>query len=127
MNEMQRLIVEKVFHNLGNTPKFYIDQIADQLLFYICGESEIGKSRVLYIIELRCNLLLRDSDLVITTSIGLVADNIGGSTIHTSLVIGIRNKHGKSNILSSLWTARYIMIVDKLNMVKIEMLSNVGK
>ncbi len=127
MNKMQRLIVEKVFHSLGNTPKFNIDRIEDQLLFYIHGESGVGKSRVIHAIELGCNLLLRDSNLVITAPTGAIADNIGGSTIHTSLAIGIRNRHRKSNILSSLRTARCIMIMDELSIVEMEMLSNMGK
>ncbi len=108
-------------------PKFNIDRIEDQLLLYIRGEGGVGKSRVVHAIELGCNLLLRDSDLVITAPTDAAADNIGGSTIHTSLAISIRNRHGKSNILSSLWTAQCIMIVDELSMVKMEMLSNMGK
>lgn len=127
MNEMQRLIVEKVFHSLSKIPNFNCDRIEDQLLLYICGEGGVRKSRIVHAIELGCALLLRDSDLVITAPMGAAADNIGGSTIHTSLAIGVRNRHGKSNAISNLWTARCIMIVDEISMVKLEMLSNIGK
>ncbi len=99
---MQRLIVEKVFHNLGNMPKFNIDRIKDQLLLYIYKEDGVEKNRVVYTIELGYNLLLRDFNLIITAPTGAAADNIGGSTIYTSFAIDIRNKHGKSNILFSL-------------------------
>ncbi len=58
MNEMQRLIIEKVFHSLGNTPKFNIDRIEDQLLFYIYGEGRVGKNQVVHAIELGYNVLL---------------------------------------------------------------------
>ncbi len=105
MNEMQRLIVEKVFHSLSKISNFNCDRIEDQLLLYICGEGGVGKSRVVHAMEIGCALLSRNSDLVITAPIGAVADNISGSTIHTSLALGVRNRHGKSNAISKLWTA----------------------
>lgn len=101
MNEMQRLIVEKVFYSLSNTSKINCDRIEDQLLLYIRGEGGVGKSRVVHAIELGCTILSRDSDLVITAPTGAAADNIGGSTIHTTLAIGVRNRHGKSNAISN--------------------------
>ncbi len=127
MNEMQRLIVEKVFYNLRNIPNFNCDRIEDQLLLNICGEGGVGSSRVVHAIELGYILLSRDSDLVIIAPIGAAADNIGGSTIYTSLAIGVRNRNGKSNTISNLWTARCIMIMDEISMVELEMLSNMGK
>ncbi len=127
MNKMQRLIVEKVFYNLRNIPNFNCDRIEDQLLLYICGEGGVGKSRVVYVIELGCTFLSRDSNMVITAPTGAAADNIGGSTIHTSFAIGVRNRNRKSNAISNLWTARCIMIVDEISMVEQEMLSNMGK
>lgn len=82
-------MVEIVFHNLGNTPKFNINQIEDQLLLYIYGEDRVGKSQVIYAIELGYNPLLQDADLVITAQTDIPVDNISGSTIHTSLAINI--------------------------------------
>ncbi len=127
MNKMQRLIVEQVFYNLRNIPNFNYDQIEDQLLLYIRGKGGVGKSRVGHAIELGCTLLSQDSDLVITTPTDAAVDNIGGSTIHTSLAIGVRNRNGKSNAISNLWTARCIIIVDEISMVELKMLSNMGK
>ncbi len=101
---MQRLIVEKVFHSLSKISNFNCDRIEDQLLVYIRGEGGVGKSRIVHAIEMGCTLLSRNSDLVITVPTGTAADNIGGSTIHTSLTIGVRNIHGKSNVISNLWT-----------------------
>ena len=72
-------------------------------MLYIYDEGGVGKSRIVYATELGCVLLLCNSDLVITILMGVVADNIGGRTIHTSLAIGIRNRHGKLNTISNLW------------------------
>ncbi len=127
MNEMQRLIVEKVFHCLGKISDFNCDWIEDQLLLYIRGQGGVGKSRVVYAIEMEYTLLSQNSDLVITAPTNTVADNIGGSTIHTSLAISVRDRHGKSNIISNLWIARYIMIVDEISIIELEMLSKMGK
>lgn len=56
-----------------------------------------------------------------------VADNIGGNTIYISLVIRVSNRYRKSNTISNLWIAQPIMIVDQINMVKLEILSNIKK
>lgn len=58
INEMQRLIVGKVFYNLHNIPNFNCNWIEDQLLLYICGENIIGKSKTVHIIELEYTFLL---------------------------------------------------------------------
>ncbi len=52
MNEMQRLIIDKVFYNLRHIPNFNDDRIEDQLLLYICGEGGVRKNKVVYAIEL---------------------------------------------------------------------------
>lgn len=74
-----------------------------------------------------CTLLLQNFDLIFIALIGTAADNIDDSTIHTNLIRGIRNKHDKLNAISNFWTARYILIVDKISIVKLEMLSNMEK
>lgn len=102
INEIPRLIVNKVFYSLSNIPNFNYDQIEDQLLLYISGKSGLEKSRVAHIIELKCTLLLHDSDLVIIALIGAVADNTDSSIIHTSLIISIKNRYGKSKAISNL-------------------------
>ncbi len=97
------------------------------MLLYICGKSGVRKNKVVYTIELGCTLLSPDSNLIITAPISAATDNIGDSIIHTSLAISIRNKYKKSNKISNLCIAQYIMIVDKINMVELEILSNIGK
>ena len=57
INEMQRLIIEKVFYSLSNIPNSNCDQIEDQLLLYICGKGGVRKSRVVHTMELGCTLL----------------------------------------------------------------------
>ncbi len=127
MNEMQKLIIEKVLYNLRNISKFNCDWIEDQLLLYIRGKHGVEKSKVVYMIELGYTLLSQDSNRVITAPTGATADNIDGSTIHTSLAISVKNRYRKSNTISNLWTAQYIMIVDEISMVKLEILSNMEK
>lgn len=102
---MQKLIIEKVFYSLSKIPNFNCDQIDDQLLLYIYGEGRVGKSRIVHAMEIEYGLLLQDLDLVITIPTRVIANNIGGSTIHTSLAIGIKNRHENSNAISNLWTA----------------------
>ncbi len=102
MNEMQRLIVEKVFHSLSQISNFNCDWIEDHLLLYIRVEGGVGKSRAVHAIEMGCALLSQNSDLVITAPTDATADNIGGNTIHTSLAIGVRNRHKKSNTIFNL-------------------------
>ena len=70
---------------------------------------------------------MREFDLVITAPTGAATDNISGSTIHICLDIAIRSRHGKLNTLSTLWTAQSVMTVDEINMLELEMLSNMAK
>lgn len=97
------------------------------MFFYICSEGRVRKNRVIHAIELRYTLLSRDLDLVITALIGVTVDNIGINIIHTSLAIGVKNKNGKLNIIFNLWITQYIIIVNKINMVKLEIISNMKK
>lgn len=99
----------------------------DQLLLYIRGEGGVGKSRVVMAIEIGFSLLSRKDQLVLAAPTGAAANNIGGSTIHTCLGIGVRNKQGRSQKVSSLWTRRFALIIDEISMVELDMLSNIGK
>lgn len=105
MNKIQRLIVKNFFYCLVKISNLNYDQIEDQLLLYIYSKSGIGKNRVIYASEIGCTFLLQDFYLVITTQTGTAVDNIDDSTIYTNLAIGIKNKLGKLNIISNLWTA----------------------
>lgn len=96
-------------------------------MLYISGKGRIGKSKVVHTIKLGCALSSQNLDLIITAPTDAVADNIGGSTIHTSLAIIVRNRYGKSNTISNLWTAQYIIIIDKIGIIKPEMLFNMEK
>lgn len=102
MNEMWRLIIEKVFHSLSKIPNFNCDWIENQLFLYICAEGRVEKNKVVHAIELEYAPLLQDSDLVITTSINAATDDICDSTIYINLAIGVRNKYGKSNAIFNL-------------------------
>ena len=57
VNEIQMLIVEKVFHSLNRIPAFNYDWIKDQLLLYICGKGGVRMNRIVYAIELGYALL----------------------------------------------------------------------
>ena len=58
---------------------------------------------------------------------GTITDNIGGSTIYTSLAIHIKNKYRKLSSVFFLYTTRYILIVNEINIVKLDMLSDIIK
>lgn len=97
------------------------------MLLNIYSKSRVKKIKVVHAIELGYIILLQNSDLIIIATTGTTADNIGGSTIHTSLTIDVKNRHRTLNAISNLWTTQDIMIVDKINMVKLEILSKMGK
>lgn len=119
--------VEKVFHSLSKISNFNYDWIKDQLLLYICGKIRVGKSRVLHAIELKFPFSLINFDLVITALTDAIAENIGGSIIHISVAISVKNRHGKLDLISNSLIAQYIIIVEEISMVKLEMLSNMEK
>lgn len=75
---------------------------------------------------MRYIILLQDFDLIITTLIGTLVNNIGDSIIYINLVIDIRNKYKNFNIISNLGTVQYIIIIDKISMIKLKILSNKG-
>lgn len=102
INEMQKLIIEKLLYNFSNIPNFNYDWIKDLLLLYICSNSRVRKNRVVHIIKLKWFLLMLDSDLVITIWMNATIDNLGHRSIYTSFIIGIKNKHRNSNIVSNL-------------------------
>lgn len=58
INEMERLIEEKMFYSLSNISNSNCDQIKNKLLLYIHNKSGVGKSRVIYAIKLKCIFLL---------------------------------------------------------------------
>lgn len=101
--------------------------IEDQLLLYIGIKSGVRKSKIIHAIKLKYTLLFQGSNLIIIASMSAIMDNICDSTIYVSLVIGIRKRHGKSNAISNLQIAWYIMIVDKISIVKLEILFKIGK
>lgn len=99
---MQRRIVEKDFHSLNKIPNFNFGWIKDQMLLYIRSKSGIGKNKIINAIELGCFFLLQNFDFIITTPTDTRTDNISSSTIYISLVIGIKNRHRKSNMIFNL-------------------------
>lgn len=74
---------------------------------------------------MRCALLFQESDLVFATPLSAATGNIRGSTIHISLTICIRNKHAKLNSIFFLWMIQYILIIDKISIVELNILSNI--
>lgn len=66
-------------------------------------------------------------NFIIIIPINAETDNIGGNTIYTSLIIRVKNRHKNSNIISNLWTAQYIIIVDKISMINPKMFFNIEK
>lgn len=96
------MIIKKVFYSLKYISNFNYDWIEDRLLLYIYSKSRVKKSKIIYMIKLRYIILLQDFDLIITTLISAIVDNIGDSIIYISLAISIKNRHKKWNTISHL-------------------------
>lgn len=76
---------------------------------------------------MRYTFLSQNFNLAITTQTSAIVNNIDGSTIYTSLAIDVKNRNEKLNIILNLWIIQYIIIVNKINIVKLKMLFNIGK
>lgn len=96
-------------------------------MFYICNKNGVKKSKIVYIIELVCIFPLHVSDLSIIVPLGTIVNNINSSIIHKSLFISINNRYRKLNTISNFCITQYVMILDKISIVKLEISSNIGK
>ncbi len=94
----------------------------DQMLL---GEGGTGKSQIIKTIVAGMDLVLRKQDVILMAPTGAAADNISGSTYHTSLGITIakRQKLTVSERVRKLWSRKTIMIIDEVSMLDLTSLS----
>ena len=71
-------------------------------MLYIKDKRGVDKNQVIHAILLGCIFLLQEFYLVCTSLIDATNNNIGGSIIHISLTIFVRNKHEKLSLVSFL-------------------------
>lgn len=57
----------------------------------------------------------------------VAADNIGSDTIYFNLGIIVCNKYKKSKKPLNINTTNFIIIINKINIVQLNILSNIGK
>ncbi len=90
LNTLHRQVVEKIFdYIIRNKGRLCVTR-EDQLLLYMRGEGRVGKSRVIYALEMSFTLLNRRNKLMISLPTGCLAEGIGGSTMYTALSISTR-------------------------------------
>ena len=125
LNNLQRLVVERVLSHVIQAKTQPCTSREDQLFLYVRGEGGVGKSQVIKALQLGFLLLKRSHELAILAPTGAAANNIGGSTIHTSLSI---NKDGKgSHKIRGPWPQRSALIIDEISMLDLKMLATIDQ
>lgn len=117
LNTLQHLVVERIFdYVIQNKGKLCVTR-EDQLLLYMRGEGRVGKSYVIYALEMTFTLLNRKNKLMISSLTGCLAEGIGGNTIHTALSISICKAKSLYTNVSRIWTHQSLLIIDELSMI----------
>ncbi|KAI1829025.1 hypothetical protein DTO027I6_10053 [Penicillium roqueforti] len=126
LNTKQRRVVEKILSEaLMWADHPYDPSKRQQSLLYVGGEGGVGKSQIVKAIVSGMDLIFRKQEVILMAPTGAAAENIGGSTYHTSLGISINRSQrtAMSSRVRSLWARKTIMIVDEVSMVDLGMLS----
>jgi PIF1-like helicase len=93
------------------------------------GEAGVGKSWAIKGIMAGMDLLSRKNEVIVMGPTGTAADNIGGSTCHTALGIGIGKKQ-KPDVaprVKRLWAKKTIMVIDEVSMVSLDTLALINR
>lgn len=102
LNKLQCLIVEGILdHVIENEGKMQV-VVKDQLLLYIRGENNIGKSQIIQALKMRFTFLNKQKELVISISTSCIANSIRGNIIHIALEINTKVRKNfvvKTNML----------------------------
>lgn len=86
-NKLQRLVKEEILdYNIKNKGQKYFD-LERQLLLYLKDKDKMGKSWIVNAIKIGFILLDRESELVISTLSGSVANSVGKSTIDIAICV----------------------------------------
>ncbi len=101
---------------------------SDLLLLVIRGKGNVGKSQVIKAISQVYNIISKSNSIFITAPTKAVANNISGSTLHTTLEIDIRKT--KETIkgqqkMKKILCNKIAVIVDEMSMVSLKLLATV--
>jgi hypothetical protein len=126
LNTKQRLVIVKVLGEaLDWADHPYDPSKRHQMLLYVGGEGDVGKSQIIKGIMAGMDLIRRKEEVILMAPTGAAADNIGGNTFHTSLGISITRSQGHPMAarVRKLWSQKIIMIIDEVSMMDLSMLS----
>jgi len=143
LNQKQQDIVAYIIRKLLQRPSAELSSEGSetdpsQLLLYIGGEGGTGKSQVVKSIMLALDLIGIADDAILVAPTGAAADNINGSTIHTSLNME-RNpsRDGRTSqksttsprmqVLKRIWSVKRLLIIDEVSMVDLAWLSRINQ
>ena len=102
----------------------------DQLLIYLGGEGGTGKSRVIKGIQLLMEKMGQKQKLQLSAASGAAADNIEGSTIHSSLGLMVKKKAMSKQTMQKLklrWKEKVVLVIDEISMISLTILAEIDK
>jgi hypothetical protein len=124
LNTKQSLVVSRLLSEIMTWPNHSCDPSRrKQLLLCITGEGGTGKTQIPRAIEAALEVLGRKHEIILTAPTGAAADNLGGSTYHTSLGINLSFRAAISTRVRRLWAKKTILVIDEMSMVDLRMLS----
>jgi len=129
LNSKQRRVVSMIMYRALKYRRDIDVGREDQFLVFVTGEGGTGKTRIIEAVKLGMALLQRGNEVIVTAPTGNAASNIHGSTIHTSLDVGVgrHRKRKPSQRVRSLWADKTILIVDEISMVGSRLLDSIDK
>ncbi len=97
---------------------------------FLGGEGGTGKSHIIKGIQSLLNKMGRREVLQLSAASGAAADNIEGSTVHSSLglKVGKQAPSGRHfQKLKSHWEKKEILVVDEVSMISLTMLAEIDR
>ena len=124
LNEKQKRVIMLVAAQFsGNTEQ-------EQLLMFLGGEGGTGKSHVIKGIQSLLNKMGRREVLQLSAASGAAADNIEGSTVHSSLGLKVGKQAPSRHHfqkLKSHWEKKEILVVDEVSMISLTTLAEIDR
>jgi len=127
LNEKQRMLLVLVAAQFSNGSEC---SNRDQLLIYLGGEGGTGKSRVIKGIQLLMEKMGQKQKLQLSAASGAAADNIEGSTIHSSLGLMVKKKAMSKQTMQKLklrWKEKVVLVIDEISMISLTILAEIDK
>jgi hypothetical protein len=135
LNKKQMIFLKLIAYNIQFTqPARPIKRINEDpnssssgpLFLYLGGEGGTGKSLAIKAVELLMTKLNVRNALEICATTGAAADNIGGSTYHSSLNVNWKSKNLTASPKQlAYWSTKSVLILDEISMLSKEDLGTV--